>query len=105
MLPYKITPSRLAQSSIKSYQNTMKYKENEPIIEYPNCRVFQPFDTIPINPYFPPHPSKPLINQAFPDIIIIIEYYLNGIVPNLTQKSYFNTLSAAVLFTRNFKIP
>lgn len=83
----------------------MKYKENEPITEYPNYKGFQPFDAIPINPYFPPICQKTLINQAFSDIVIIIKCYLNGFVPNLTQKSDFNTLPAAVLFTRSFENP
>ena len=76
----------------------MKYREYEAILEYPNYRVFEPFNANPYKSILFTNVWKTLINQAFPDIVTIIEYSMNGLVPNLIQKSHFYTISAAVQF-------
>lgn len=42
--------------------------------------------------------ENPYKNQAFPDIAIIIEYSLNGLVPNSPQKSHYKPHCVAVKF-------
>ena len=76
----------------------MKYREYEVILEYPIIRIFDLFNANPYKSILFTDVWKTLVNQVFPDIVIIIEYSLNGLVPNLIHKSHFYTISAAVQF-------